>query len=338
MKLLKYTACLALAALSLSANVAHAFGLGIRPSNLEVVYSAGGTYRQQIEVQNVSTTNTIKLVVSSADWDLDDKNSFSLQPPASSNESAADWIRFSPSTLLLKPTESATVTVDIAVPVKLESLKERRVAILVSTLLPSEQERLKHRGVWNRWQVSSLFYLTPANKDVKSDKIVPVAPSVAISPSTPRFVGDKLVIPTDINNSAPHHLRLEGTIDITNSAGSVVHKSTFTNVILANREVKGLDISTDWPESLPQGDYNIVMKASNIFSPTYPKNHMEPIFSTTVPLSSSAWFSKKSSRPTTPNTATTPTNAKPMIIPTDASKDGKATPVEINNTPKVEKK
>ncbi len=301
---------------SLASVGAMAFGVGIRPSNVETVYEPGKTYRQTLQVQNVATGGPVKLVVSTADWDFDDKNKLFLKEPGGTENSASNWITFSPSSMVLKPGEVGTIQVDINVPVKINSSMEHRTAILVSTVLPSLEERMKQKGVWNRWQIASLFYLTPAaskeqkNSSQNSKSIV--APFVSFAPSVPYFKGDKLNIDLNVKNDTTHHLRLEGEMDVQDASGKSVLKSPFTQVILAKRDIQGAGASivVDWPEALAKGDYKVKIKIANTYSPLYPANYQETIYTGQVDLAAGAWFSKQSEKPG----ATKP--AKPAAVDT----------------------
>ena len=142
------------------APIAEAFGVGVQPSTVEMTIKPGDRQRQVVTIGNVHKSKTISLTIALADWSLDDNGKLILDAPGENQRSAAEWVRFSPASVTLKPETSQDVTVEISAPYKIESKGDHRFALLATTLLPELNERGENSGVWNRYQLASLFYLT----------------------------------------------------------------------------------------------------------------------------------------------------------------------------------
>ncbi|HFB54441.1 MAG TPA: hypothetical protein ENJ46_00835, partial [Hellea balneolensis] len=105
---------------------AYAFGVGVQPSTVEMTIKPGDRQRQVITVGNVHKTKTISMTMGLADWSLDETGQLVLSPPGETERSAADWIRFSPASVTLKPETSMDVIVEISAPYKIETKGDHR--------------------------------------------------------------------------------------------------------------------------------------------------------------------------------------------------------------------
>lgn len=207
---------------------AEAFGLGARPSNAELVVEPGKTYRQAITIANLHTKNPLKLTVSVADWDLSADGQIIIQEPGKLESTAADWVSFTPNQFLLQPSSNNNINVDIAVPVKIENTKEKRIAILVSTVLPSEEERKKYKGVWNKYQTAILFYINFRNTES----------TVRASVGEMKLNNGELSMPIKIDNITNNHARVKSYIVIKDSSklkDNIIFTEEINTVVLGER-------------------------------------------------------------------------------------------------------
>lgn len=183
---------------------ASAFGIGLQPTTVEMEVEPGDRQRQVINIANVHTEKTISLTIGLADWSLDEDGQIELTPPGETDASGADWVRFSPAFVTLKPGEGEQIVVDMSTPTRLKRSGDFRFALIASTVLP--EERAGQSGVWKKYQIASLFYMTtnpaesaPAIKDA----------SLTVTPD------GKQAVQVRIENDGNAHARLDGEITIT---------------------------------------------------------------------------------------------------------------------------
>jgi len=249
------TAGTVMAALSY-APVASAFGVGIQPSTVEMTIKPGDRHRQVVTLGNVHKSKTISLTMGLADWSLDKNGQLILNPPGETERSAAEWIRFSPASVTLKPETSQDITVEISVPYKLSGNGDHRFALLATTMLPELDERGDVSGVWNRYQLASLFYLTltPSNS-------APVVTNVAFDNN------DASMITMQINNEGDAHARLKGNAVVKDSAGKVVMETPLSTVVLDGGH-RDYNVKLQEADKLTKGEnYTIEFDLKNSFSP-----------------------------------------------------------------------
>jgi len=235
---------------------AYAFGIGVQPSTVEMTVKPGDRHRQIITIGNVHKTKTISMTMGLADWTLNDNGQLALSPPGESERSSADWIRFSPASVTLKPETSMDIIVEISVPYKIKHKGDHRFALLATTLLPETDERGDVSGVWNRYQLASLFYLT-----VTPSTSNPVISNVAISNT------DKKLLTMSIKNDGDAHARLKGTAFVKDKNGKIVAESTMSAVVL-DQGTLNYALNLDGLEGLTSGtDYRIEFDMKNTFAP-----------------------------------------------------------------------
>jgi len=169
----------------------------------------------------VHKEKTISLTMGLADWSLDENGKLILEAPGDTERSAAEWVRFSPASVTLKPETSQDVTVEIAAPYKIKNKGDHRFALLATTMLPELDARGEVSGVWNRYQLASLFYLT-----LTPSKSLPEVTSVALNSEKPGLVT------MEIKNDGDAHARLQGTAFLKDSEGDVVTETPLNAVIL----------------------------------------------------------------------------------------------------------
>ena len=245
-----------IAALLLAAPFASAFGVGVQPSTVEMTVKPGDRQRQVVTIGNVHKTKTISLTMGLADWSLDKNGKLILDPPGETERSAADWVRFSPASVTLKPETSQDVTVEISVPYKIEHKGDHRFALLASTMLPELDERGETSGVWNRYQLASLFYLTltPAQS-------LPTVTSVAINKALPN------TITLEIKNEGDAHARLQGTATVKDDTGTVVAETPLSAVVLNDGE-RTYNVEMQDMDTLESDkNYVIDFRMNNTFAP-----------------------------------------------------------------------
>ncbi|WP_017930502.1 COG1470 family protein [Robiginitomaculum antarcticum] len=248
--------CAALLGLSFgTAHVAGAFGLGVQPSTVEMTIKPGDRQRQVVTIGNVHKTKTISLTMSLADWSLDKDGKLVLDAPGDSPRSASEWVRFSPASVTLKPETSQDVVVEITVPMKVEEKGDHRFALLATTLLPELDKRGDNSGVWNRYQLASLFYLTltPSSSE----------PSV----KTVSFVGgDAPMLSMEIKNEGNAHARLQGIAHVKNESGETVSETPLSTVVL-DRQSRTYNVKLTDSEKITPGEYSVEFDMNNVFAP-----------------------------------------------------------------------
>lgn len=239
-----------------AAPIAAAFGVGVQPSTVEMTVKPGDRQRQVVTIGNVHKTKTISLTMGLADWSLDKDGKLILEAPGETPRSAAEWIRFSPASVTLKPETSQDVTVEISVPYKLEHKGDHRFALLASTMLPELNERGETSGVWNRYQLASLFYLT-----LTPSESLPQVASVAVNTSDPSM------LTLEIKNEGDAHARLQGAAYVKTQDGEVVAETPLSAVVLDGGE-RTYNVKLEELEKLEKGkDYVIDFKINNSFAP-----------------------------------------------------------------------
>jgi len=237
------------------APLAKAFGVGVQPSTVEMTIKPGDRQRQVVTVGNVHKSKTISLTMALADWSLDENGQLILDAPGDTARSAAEWVRFSPASVTLKPETSQDVTVEIAAPYKIKEKGDHRFALLATTMLPELDDRGEISGVWNRYQLASLFYLT-----LTPSKSLPEVTSVALSPETPGLVTMK------IKNVGDAHARLQGTAFVKDQQGEVVAEAPLNAVVLDGGK-RTYNIALKEMTELESGAYTIDFDLNNTFVP-----------------------------------------------------------------------
>ena len=235
----------ALLAAAAYAPIANSFGIGVQPSTVEMTIKPGDRQRQIVTVGNVHKTKTISLTMGLADWSLDENGKLILEAPGDTERSAAEWVRFSPASVNLKPETSQDVTVEIAAPYKIENKGDHRFALLATTLLPELDDRGEVSGVWNRYQLASLFYLT-----LTPSKSLPEVTSVVLNSEKPGLVTMK------IKNEGDAHARLQGTAFLKDAEGDVVAETPLNAVVLDGGK-RTYDIALKDVAELESGQYTL---------------------------------------------------------------------------------
>ena len=237
------------------APIANSFGIGVQPSTVEMTIKPGDRQRQVVTVGNVHKTKTISLTMGLADWSLDKDGKLILDAPGDTERSAAEWVRFSPASVTLKPETSQDVTVEIAAPYKIKNKGDHRFALLATTMLPELDARGEVSGVWNRYQLASLFYLT-----LTPSKSLPQVTSVALSSDQPGLVT------MEIKNDGDAHARLQGTAFLKDAEGEVVTETPLNAVVL-DGGTRTYNISLKDAAQLEAGNYTIDFDLNNTFVP-----------------------------------------------------------------------
>jgi hypothetical protein len=205
-----------------------------------------------VRVANFDEQKSIALTVSLADWSLDEDGKVVISPPGSTPQSAAEWINFSPASLLVKPKEGKQVMLDIRIPASIEfepGHRDYRAAILVDTVLPPVEERTKMpAGVWHKYRVSSLLYFS--------------FPSMSIEPEirTIRYAPDKDGNPAlalSLFNGGNVHARLHGELSLLNADGAKIHEQKLENIVLLDGASQTKEIALKPTEPLPSGSYRV---------------------------------------------------------------------------------
>lgn len=209
---------LALAAIAAPAS---SFGIGLQPTTVEISVQPGDRQRQVINLGNVHQEDTISLTLGLADWALDDAGQIQLAPPGDTDTSAANWVRFSPAFVTLRPGETEQIIVDMSAPIRVDRQGDFRFALIASTLLP--EERSGQSGVWKKYQIASLFYLTMG--EAESHPAIKQA-ALTVSPE-----GEQTIL-FDLENTGNAHARLRGEVEISGDSGETITEPISNLVVL----------------------------------------------------------------------------------------------------------
>ena len=239
-------------ALTALAAPASSFGIGLQPTTVEISVQPGDRQRQVINLGNVHQEDTISLTLGLADWALDGTGQIQLAPPGDSDTSAADWVRFSPAFVTLRPGETEQIIVDMAAPIRIEREGDYRFALIASTLLP--EERAGQSGVWKKYQIASLFYLTMG--DAESHPEIKQA-ALTVSPE-----GEQAVT-FDLENTGTAHARLRGEIEISGDSGETI-KEPISNLVVLDDASRTYRLPL--PQDLPTNP-EVRVTLENIFAP-----------------------------------------------------------------------
>ncbi len=225
---------LAMAAMAVPAS---SFGIGLQPTTVEMAIQPGERQRQVINIGNVHQEDTISLTLGLADWELDENGQIKLDPPGETDSSAANWVRFSPAFVTLNPGETEQVIVDMSAPIRIDRQGDYRFALIASTLLP--EERSGQSGVWKKYQIASLFYLTMGDGESK--------PEITAATLTKSETGENALV-FQLENSGNAHSRLRGEIEISGDSGDTIRAPINNLVVLheASRNYR-LTLTDDVP-------------------------------------------------------------------------------------------
>ena len=212
--------CVALAMATISAP-ASSFGIGLQPTTVEMAIQPGERQRQVINIGNVHQEDAISLTLGLADWELDENGQIKLNPPGETDTSAAEWVRFSPAFVTLNPGETEQVIVDMSAPIRIDRQGDYRFALIASTLLP--EERSGQSGVWKKYQIASLFYLTIGDGESK--------PEITAATLTKSPDGENALV-FELENSGNSHSRLRGEIEISGDRGAPIRAPINNLVVL----------------------------------------------------------------------------------------------------------
>ena len=231
---------------------AFGFGVGLQPTTVEMEFEPGDLRRQVVNIANVHQEKTISLTLGLADWSLDENGQIKLAPPGETESSAAEWVRFSPAFITLKPGESEQIVVDMSTPVRLKRSGDYRFALLASTILP--EERAGGSGVWKKYQIASLFYMTTG--DARSEPKI-VSSGIMTGPRGETTLGMR------VENTGNSHARLEGMVNI-QEAGKEVRQVPVGNLVILDAAARNYVLPIGEPVS---ADAVISVTLDNIFAP-----------------------------------------------------------------------
>jgi len=244
----------ALLSFSALAPVANAFGVGIQPSTVEMTIKEGDRQRQIVTIGNIHKEKTISLQLGLADWSLDEKGQLILEAPGETERSAADWVRFSPAEITLKPETSADITVEITTPYQVGATGDHRFALLATTMLPELDKRGGQSGVWAKYQLASLFYLT-----FQPSESLPVVASASVDGDAGGLLTMQLA------NEGDAHARIQGSAMVKDSSGTVINEVEINTVVL-DRATRTLEMAVG-SKDMPAGTYTVEFDLDNSFAP-----------------------------------------------------------------------
>ena len=272
MRLLKLLPVLLLATLcALPAQMAHAFGIGLQPTTVEMQIEPGERQRQVITIVNVHKEKPIALTLGLADWSLDENGQIMLAAPGDMERSATDWVRFSPAFVALKPGESQQVVVDMVAPTRIAASGDHRFALIASTILPDE--RASEPGVWKKYQLASLFYLNVGPSESRP---------VVLSGELVEFPSERTEVVLKLGNDGDAHARLEGEVEVKTADGRSLGTAPVSNFVVLDRAERFL--SLNFPAVVP-ADAMIEVRLENTFVPQNESGAMtlEPVVLADLP-------------------------------------------------------
>jgi len=237
--------------LAFAAPVASAIGIGLQPTTVEMSLKPGERQRQAISIVNVHQEKAISMTIGLADWSLDDDGEIILAAPGDLEKSGAMWAQYSPGFVTLEPGESEQIIVDIAAPARISDAGDYRFALLASTILP--EERGGGSGVWRRYQLASLFYVTTGDAESRPEI---VGSGVSVDEAGHAVVGLR------IGNDGNAHARLNGDIEIT--VGDELTSLPVGNVVVLDGGTRNFRAPLNTP--LADGA-EITVKLTNSFAP-----------------------------------------------------------------------
>ena len=272
MRLLKLLPVFLLATLcALPAQMAHAFGIGLQPTTVEMQIEPGERQRQVITIVNVHKEKPIALTLGLADWSLDENGQIMLAAPGDMERSASDWVRFSPAFVDLKPGESQQVVVDMVAPTRIAASGDHRFALIASTILPDE--RASEPGVWKKYQLASLFYLNVGPSESRP---------VVLSGELVEFPSARTEVVLKLGNDGDAHARLEGEVEVKTADGRSLGTAPVSNFVVLDRAERFL--SLNFPAVVP-ADAMIEVRLENTFVPQNESGAMtlEPVVLADLP-------------------------------------------------------
>jgi len=234
---------------------AQGLGVDVKPSTVEMLIKPGDLQRQKVTFKNPHQAKTITLELSLSDWALDDDGELVLETPENKKRSALDWVSISQSAITLEPNTSEEIMVQITPPYDIQSKGDHRFALLATTLLPELDEHGTETSVWNRYQLTSLFYLT-----LTPSKSLPKVTRVALNSEDPSLVS------LEIRNEGDAHARLRGTASIKDARGDTASETPL-NVVVLDKSKRTYNIQLKGTEHLASGDYIINFDLNNTFTP-----------------------------------------------------------------------
>jgi hypothetical protein len=231
-----------------------AFGFGLAPTRVEIALDTGSRSRQVITIKNVAKQGSIRLSLGLSDWTLNQKQGVVFSPLGTDKRSASSWVRFSPASMILGPGKSKQVLVDIYVPVKLPYVGDYRFALIASTILPPDKKG-KNAGIWNKYQIASLFYCTIGNAKSK-----PVMSNLRIKSKK-----KSLILSYKLSNYGNAHARIKGEILILNQQNKPVYHQPVNKMLVLEGQVIRRKIKLT--PKLRAGKYKLQLKLNDIYSP-----------------------------------------------------------------------
>lgn len=244
-------ALIAAASLTVSLPV-FAFGIGLQPTTVEMTVEPGERQRQVVNLGNVHTEKTISLTIGLADWTLDETGQIQLAPPGEREDSASEWVRFSPAFVTLEPGESEQIIIDMAAPMRTEREGDFRFAMIASTILP--ESRAGQSGVWKKYQIASLFYLTMGESE-----------------SSPQVTSAELAMGEDgmqkvdikLENMGNAHARLRGDVEISGEGAETLTMPISNLVVLhEGKRTYSMPVNGELPS-----EPSIKVNLENIYAP-----------------------------------------------------------------------
>ncbi|MGB3626471.1 MAG: hypothetical protein WA989_11600 [Henriciella sp.] len=267
-KTLARSCLMALLACGLGAPAALGFEVGLQPTTVEMSADPGNRQRQVISISNSDSDAPISLTIGLADWTLARDGQIRLSPPGEREESASDWVRFSPSFVTLEPGESQKILVDIIAPAKLARTGDYRFAVLASTILPDRQGG--QSGILKKYEIASLFYLT-TDRAMSHPAVRDVRLSVAAD--------GRQTLKLMVENSGNAHARLNGDVLIEGKGERI--EIPISNLVVLENSEREFDVPFEGP--LPANP-SVTVSFENVFAPQG-SGGTQPVKTYTAPLS-----------------------------------------------------
>lgn len=239
------TAAAALACVLAWSPMAHAdVSIGASPSTLDLMLEPGKTTAQTVLLYN-SGKDPVGVRASAWDWWHDEQNSKKFGPPGTYPHSAASWISFVPSYILVQPGKAVNVTVTVATPA---NAKGGNYAVAWFEAVPNANPKSKELRVGARLGV---LIMTESRGTAKSEVAVE---ELAIRPPTSSQLFQAEV---RLKNTGDVHVFPKGTLVLLDNKNKLVGHVGFEKRRMLPGEKSTATIK--WGGELKPGAYQAVL-------------------------------------------------------------------------------
>jgi len=222
----------------------------VSPLNLILEISAGQRETKLLSVTNTGR-ETLEATVSLFDWFRSPDGSLQILPAGSLAESCANWIVFSPSSMILEPGERAGVQMELSVP---EDVTADHWSMLMIEEQPVLTESAEPAGMGASVQIVVAYAVKILQQDPSTHLQSAQINDVSVLSEFP------LAFSITYENTGTAHLQTEGTLEIRDIEGETVRQFSLERFPTLPGEVRHLEIQDDEEgEPLPDGSYYVIV-------------------------------------------------------------------------------